>query len=73
MFGTAYKAMLLPDAIPTIFPLSKKAGKAQTKKRGVLKRERGKWQFRNTPMHNPVHFRAKQHVHTMITVSVFTA
>ena len=24
-FGVAYKAMLLPDAIPSIFPLSKKA------------------------------------------------
>ena len=35
------KAMLLPDAIPTIFPLSKKAVKAPTKKRGAfLKRER---------------------------------
>ena len=40
-FGMAYKAMLLPDAIPTIFPLSKKAVKAPTKKRGAfLKRER---------------------------------
>ena len=40
-FGMAYKAMLLPDAIPTIFPLSKKAVKAPTKKRGTfLKRER---------------------------------
>ena len=39
-FGMAYKAMLLPDAIPTIFPLSKKAVKAPTKKRGAfLKRE----------------------------------
>ena len=36
-FGMAYKAMLLPDAIPMIFPLSKKAGKAPTKKRGVFK------------------------------------
>ena len=35
-FGMAFKAMLLPDAIPTIFPLSKKAGKAPTKKRGVF-------------------------------------
>ena len=35
-FGVAYKAMLLPDAIPTIFPLSKNAGKAPTKKRGVF-------------------------------------
>ena len=35
-FGVAYKAMLLPDAIPTIFPLSKKAGKAPTKKRSVF-------------------------------------
>ena len=35
------KVMLLPDAIPTIFPISKKAGKAPTKKRGVfLMRER---------------------------------
>ena len=40
-FGMAYKAMLLPYAIPTIFPLSKKAVKAPTKKRGAfLKRER---------------------------------
>ena len=40
-FGMAYKAMLLPDAIPMIFPLSKKAVKAPTKKRGAfLKRER---------------------------------
>ena len=40
-FCMAYKAMLLPDAIPTIFPLSKKAVKAPTKKRGAfLKRER---------------------------------
>ena len=40
-FGMAYKAMLLPDAIPTIFPLSKKAVKALTKKIGAfLKRER---------------------------------
>ena len=37
----AYKAMLLPDAIPTIFPPSKKAVKAQTKKIcAFLKRER---------------------------------
>ena len=35
-FGVVYKAMLLPDAIPTIFPLSKKAVKAQTKKRSVF-------------------------------------
>ena len=35
-FGMAYKTMLLPDAIPSIFPLSKKAGKAPTKKRGVF-------------------------------------
>ena len=35
------RAMLLPDAIPTIFPLSKKAVKAPAKKRGAfLKRER---------------------------------
>ena len=40
-FGVAYKAMLLPDAIPTIFPLSiKKAGKAPTKKRGVCLSEK---------------------------------
>ena len=40
-FGMAYKAMLLPDAIPTISPLCKKAVKAPTKKRGAfLKRER---------------------------------
>ena len=42
-FGMAYNAMLLPDAIPTIFPLSKKAVsvKAPTNKRGAfLKRER---------------------------------
>ena len=39
-FGMAYKVMLLPDAIPTIFPLSKTV-KAPTKKRGAfLKRER---------------------------------
>ena len=30
-FSMAYKAMLLPDAIPMIFPLSKKAVKALTK------------------------------------------
>ena len=37
----AYKAMLLPDVIPTIFPLSKKAVKAPMKKRAAfLKRER---------------------------------
>ena len=35
-FGMAYKAMLLPDAIPTISPLSKKAVKAPTKKRGAF-------------------------------------
>ena len=40
-FGMAYEAMLLPDAIQTIFPLSKKAVTAPTKKRGAfLKRER---------------------------------
>ena len=40
-FGMAYKAMLLSDAIPTIFLLSKKAVKAPTKKRGAfVKRER---------------------------------
>ena len=40
-FGMAYKAMLLPDAIPTILPLSKKAVKALTKERGAfLKREK---------------------------------
>ena len=40
-FGMAYKAMLQPDAIPTIFPLSRNAVKAPTKKRGAfLKRER---------------------------------
>ena len=37
-----YKAMLLPDTIPTIFPLSKKAVKAPTKKRG-----QGNWPFSN--------------------------
>ena len=73
-FGMAYEAMLLPDAIPMIFPLSKKAGKAPTKKRCVFKarKTQGNWPFSNTPMHNPVHFRAKRHVHTMVTVSVFT-
>ena len=35
-FGMAYKAMLLPDAIQTIFPLSKKVGKAPTKTRGAF-------------------------------------
>ena len=35
-FGMAYKAMLLPDAIPMIFLLSKNAVKAQTKKRGAF-------------------------------------
>ena len=37
-FGMAYmyKAILLPDEIPTIFPLSKKAVKAPTKKRGAF-------------------------------------
>ena len=67
--------MLLPDAIPTIFPLSKKAVKAPTKKRGVFKarKTQGKWPFSNTPMYNPVHFRAKRHVHTMLAVSVFMA
>ena len=56
-FGMAYKAMLLPDAIPTLFPLSKKAVKAPMKKRGAfLKRER-----------------PSPHVHTMLTVSVFMA
>ena len=67
-FGMAYKAMLLPDAIPTIFPLSKKAVKAPTKKKLFKARQtRGEWQFSNTPMHNPVHFRAKRHVHTVLT------
>ena len=75
-FGMAYKAMLLSDVIPTIFPLSKKAVKAPTKKTGAFfkaRKTQRKWPFSNTPMHNPVHFRAKQHVHTMLTVSVFTA
>ena len=67
-FGMAYKAMLLPDAIPTIFPLSKKAVRCFFKAR----KTQGKWLFSNTPMHNPVHFRAKT-VYTMLTVSVFTA
>ena len=40
-FGMAYQAMLLPDAIPTIVPLSKKAVKAPTKKR-VTFLKRGK-------------------------------
>ena len=76
-FGMAYKAMLLPDAIPMIFLLSKKAVKAPTKKRGVLKRER-LWIHVSgylviLPCITPVHFRAKWHVHTMLTVSVFTA
>ena len=52
-FGVAYKAMLLPDAIPTIFPLSMKARKTQ-----------GKWPFSSTLMHNPVHFRAKNDMFT---------
>ena len=73
-----YKAMLLPDAIPMIFPLSKKAVKAPTKKRGAFFKARKTqgtcmWPFSNTPMHNPVHFRAKRHVHTMLTISVFMA
>ena len=42
-FGLAYKAMLVKDAIPTIFSLSKKAVKAPMKKKGAfLKRERFK-------------------------------
>ena len=72
----AYKAMLLPDAIPTIFPLSNKAVKDPTKKRGAfLKRERLRLSGHLVilPMHNPIHFRAKRHVHAMLTVSVFTA
>ena len=36
-FGVAYKAMLLPDAIPTIFPLSKKAVKAPTRREVFFK------------------------------------
>ena len=36
------------------------------------RKTQGKWSFSNAPMHNPVHFRAKWHVHTMLTVSVFT-
>ena len=68
------KAMLLPDAIPTIFPLSKKAVKAPIKRCFFKARKtRGNWPFSNTPMHNPVYFCAKRHVHTMLTVSVFTA
>ena len=39
-FSVAYMVMLLPDAIPTIFPISKKAGKAPTKKRDVFKSEK---------------------------------
>ena len=71
-FSVAYKTMLLPDAIPTIFLLSKKAAKDPTKKRGAfLKRERLRVSDHYTPMHNPVHFSAKQHVHTMLTVSLF--
>ena len=70
----AYKAMLLPDAIPTI---SKKAVKAPAKKRGaLLKRERLRVSGHLVILpctYNPVHFRAKRHVHTMLTVSVFTA
>ena len=74
-FGVAYKAMLLPNAIPMIFSRSKKAVKAPTKKRGVFKarKTQGKWPFSHTPMHKPVHFRAIRHVHTMLTLSVFTA
>ena len=55
-FGMAYKVMLLPDAIPTIFPLSKKAVKApcsNEEERCFFKarKTQGKWPFSNTPMH----------------------
>ena len=72
----AYKAMLLPDAIPTIFPLSiRRLWRLQPRREVLFKarKTQDKWPFSNTPMHNPVHYREKRHVHTMLTVSVFTA
>ena len=48
----AYQAMLLPDAIPTKFPPSKKAVKAPMEKRDVFfkaRKTQGKWPFSNTP------------------------
>ena len=74
-FGMAYKAMLLPDAIPTIFPLSKKAVKAPTKKRGVfLKRERLTVSGHLVILPCITQSTSVQNdVHTMLTVSMFVA
>ena len=74
-FGMAYKDMLLPDAIPTIFLLTCCEGFNEEERCFFKARKtQGKWPFSNsTPMHNPVHLRAKQHVRTMLTVSVFAA
>ena len=71
-FGMAYKAMLLPDAIPTIFPLSKKAVKAPTTKRGAfLKRERLRVSGHLVIL--PCITQSTSVQNDMFTVSVFTA
>ena len=54
----------------------RRLGRLQRRRKGLFfkaRKTQGKWPFSNTPMHNPVHFRAKRHVHTMLTFSVFMA
>ena len=70
-FGIAYKAMLLPDEIPTIFPLSKKVVKGGA----FLKRERLRVSGHLVILSCITQSTSvqKRHVHTMLTFSVFAA